>query len=119
LARSDLCRTAGEDVDHLISCARDHIDPALTGEAILTVGAGLAEVPDPYCGVIAIGPFGCMPNRVAEAILTKEMGTLPFLAIESDGNPFPQVIAAKLEVFLMQALRLHEQMRGSVNPRHG
>jgi len=32
---------------------------------------------------------------------------LPFLAIESDGNPFPQIIQAKLEVFLMQAARIH------------
>jgi hypothetical protein len=30
------------------------------------------------------------------------------LAIESDGNPFPQVITAKMEVFLSQAARLHE-----------
>jgi len=95
------------------------------------VGAALAEVPDPYCGAIAIGPFGCMPNRVSEAILTREMNRgeevpaihsqkglgsaaeellnrpLPFLAIESDGNPFPQIIQAKLEVFLMQAARIH------------
>jgi hypothetical protein len=38
---------------------------------------------------------------------------LPFLAIETDGNPFPQIINAKLEVFMMQAMRLHESMRGS------
>jgi predicted nucleotide-binding protein (sugar kinase/HSP70/actin superfamily) len=111
LARSGLCRRAGEDVEHIIGCARPFIDPSLTGEAILTVGAGLAEVPDPYCGLIAIGPFGCMPNRVAEAILARRMGTLPFLAVESDGNPFPQVITAKLEVFLMQAMRLFAQTR--------
>jgi predicted nucleotide-binding protein (sugar kinase/HSP70/actin superfamily) len=116
-----------EDVDHLIHMARPLINPRLTGEAILTVGAAIAEVPEPYCGAIAIGPFGCMPNRISEAILTREMGRgwrdhhgkkwdsledmdeLPFLAIESDGNPFPQIITAKIEVFLMQALRLHEK----------
>jgi len=39
------------------------------------------------------------------------MGTeLPFLAIESDGNLFPQIITAKLEVFILQALRLHKKM---------
>jgi len=106
------------------------INPLLLGEAVLTVGAALAEVPVPYCGAIALGPFGCMPNRVSEAILTREMNRgkkitgkrspklsgaaegslnthLPFLAIESDGNPFPQIIQAKLEVFLMQAARIH------------
>jgi hypothetical protein len=105
------------------------------GEAILTVGASLTEVLEDYCGVIAIGPFGCMPNRIAEAILSREMnregkGTLkenseralrllerfdhlPFLAVESDGNPFPQIITAKLETFLLQARRVHEAMRAA------
>jgi hypothetical protein len=55
-----------------------------------------------------------MPNRLAEAILSREMGTeLPFLAIESDGNLFPQVITGKLEVFLMQASRLQEKISES------
>jgi hypothetical protein len=36
---------------------------------------------------------------------------LPFLAIESDGSPFPQLIHAKLEAFCLQARRLHEQMQ--------
>jgi len=85
--------------------------------------------------VIAIGPFGCMPNRIAEAILSREMNRegkgaltenservlrllerfdhLPFLAVESDGNPFPQSITAKLETFLLQARRVHEAMVSS------
>jgi len=84
------------------------------------------------CGVIAIGPFGCMPNRLSEAILNEAMNRdgklatdpsnerlrstlthvddLPFLAIESDGSPFPQVINAKLEAFCLQARRLHDRM---------
>jgi len=100
-----------EDVDHLISGIRHLINPRLTGEAVLTVGAAISEVPHRYCGVIAIGPFGCMPNRLSEAILSPEMGSeQPFLAIESDGNLFPQVITAKLEVFLMQAMRTHKHM---------
>ncbi|MBN1615377.1 MAG: activase [Deltaproteobacteria bacterium] len=127
LSRSGLIRPVMEDVDHLIHMAQPLINPRLTGEAILTVGAAVAEVPEPYCGAIAIGPFGCMPNRISEAILTREMSRgwrehhgkkwdsledvdeLPFLAIESDGNPFPQIITAKMEVFVMQALRLHEK----------
>ncbi|TFH40014.1 MAG: hypothetical protein E4G96_08255 [Chrysiogenales bacterium] len=127
LSRSGLMQPVMEDVGHLIRMARPLINPRLTGEAILTVGAAIAEVPEPYCGAIAIGPFGCMPNRISEALLTREMSRgwrahsgkkgediedieeLPFLAIESDGNPFPQIITAKIEVFLMQALRLHER----------
>ncbi|HQN77703.1 MAG TPA: acyl-CoA dehydratase activase [Syntrophales bacterium] len=124
MSRSGLCSGRTEDVDHLIRSARPMISRKLTGEAILTVGAAVGEVPRPCCGAIAIGPFGCMPNRLAESILNMEMtrnGTphdggaapsgrrrsLPFLAIECDGNPFPQMIEAKIEAFLLQAARLH------------
>ena len=131
-ARSGLMAFHRDDIPDLIASAGDLISSHLTGEAILTIGSALREVPRHYCGVIAIGPFGCMPNRLSEAILSKAMGRgwqfstggskemlrgnveniseLPFLAIESDGNPFPQVIAAKMEVFLSQAARLHEAM---------
>ena len=114
MERSGLYTYRLDDVDHLISESRHLINPELTGEAVLTIGAAVTEVPHRYCGAIAIGPFGCMPNRLAEAILSREMGTeLPFLAIESDGNLFPQMITAKLEVFLLQASRLHRKMRES------
>ena len=135
MARSNLLPYRLEDVNHLIGNVRHLINPELVGEAILTIGSSVTEILDPYCGVIAIGPFGCMPNRLSEAILTREMSTgwrspasgrryrkagnflkdveeLPFLAIESDGNPFPQIITAKLEVFLLQAARLHREMKG-------
>ncbi len=133
MARSGLLPLGAVDVDHLIQHTRHLIDPALTGEAILTVGAALNEVPERYCGAIAIGPFGCMPNRISEAILSREMNrqgklaagngrrdverlleridNLPFLAIESDGGPFPQIITARLEAFLLQARRVHEELR--------
>jgi len=131
LAGSGLIPDRTEDIPHIVEQASPIINPLLLGEAVLTVGAALAEVPTPYCGAIALGPFGCMPNRVSEAILNREMNRgkrnsgkhygkesgsvaedllnrpLPFLAIESDGNPFPQIIQAKLEVFLMQAARIH------------
>jgi predicted nucleotide-binding protein (sugar kinase/HSP70/actin superfamily) len=114
MARSNLLPYHLEDVDHLIRGIEHLISPNLTGEAILTVGATINDILHRYCGVIAIGPFGCMPNRLSEAILTAELGSeLPFLAIESDGNLFPQVITAKLEVFLLQAMRIHKQMTSS------
>ncbi|MCK5878719.1 MAG: activase, partial [Holophagae bacterium] len=132
LSKSNLCENRVEDVNHVIKHTRHLINPELTGEAILTTGAAINEVVDHYCGVIAIGPFGCMPTRVAEAILTGEMNMegklsagaitkkvkdlrndvqeLPFLTIEGDGSRFPQIITAKLEAFLLQAERLHEKM---------
>ncbi len=132
IARSGIIPYRREDVPLMMRNASALINPKLTGEAVLTIGGAISEVPRHYCGAIAIGPFGCMPNRLSEAILSREMGQgwhltaarrrgapqrlmenireLPFLAIESDGNPFPQIIAAKLEVFLSQAARLHKVM---------
>jgi predicted nucleotide-binding protein (sugar kinase/HSP70/actin superfamily) len=133
LSKSKLCSDRLEHVDHIMKHTRHLINPELTGEAILTVGAVLHEVVDHCCGAIAIGPFGCMPNRLAESILAREMNVdgkmnagkksrkllklsekihdLPFLAIESDGNRFPQIITAKLEAFLLQAGRLHDELQ--------
>jgi predicted CoA-substrate-specific enzyme activase len=133
LARSGLIEAHTTDVAEVIRHARPHISPDLPGEAVLTVGGALAEIATRSCGVIAIGPFGCMPNRLSEAILSETMTTreklaaspgspalravltdidqLPFLAIESDGSPFPQLIHAKLETFMLRAERMHRRMQ--------
>ena len=75
-----------------------------------------------------------MPSRVAEAVLNEKFTTsnkrvtlkngsrtpwvsilskkqkFPFIAIETDGNPFPQLIEARMEAFCLQAERLNEMM---------
>ncbi|MGA1847743.1 MAG: hypothetical protein ACMUHB_00250, partial [Thermoplasmatota archaeon] len=94
-------------------------------------GVSMTDIVDHSCGIISIGPFGCMPSRVCEAILTETMSdegkleitndevvkkvlsntkNLPFLSIESDGGPFPQIIEANFEAFCLQADRLHRKM---------
>ena len=121
------------NVPKIVRTAAPFISEKLSGEAVLTVGSAIYEIATEVCGVIALGPFGCMPNRLSEAILTEAMNRdvklrsngshtnlskilepfddLPFLAIETDGSPFPQLITAKLEAFAQQARRLHEQMQ--------
>jgi len=133
LSASGLIHAEPIDVDMLVENAKDYISHHLAGEAVLTIGGAMSDVVSHTCGVIAIGPFGCMPNRLSEAILNETMTRedkltlvrndarvtamlnnvtdLPFLAIESDGSPFPQLINAKLEAFCLRARRLHEQMR--------
>ena len=91
----------------------------------------MREVLDHSCGVISIGPFNCMPSRMSEAILNEEMTlegkykhgnlkkngypdsitTLPFLYIESDGNPFPQITQSKLEIFMLQSEKIYRLIR--------
>ncbi|MFA6506928.1 MAG: acyl-CoA dehydratase activase [Treponemataceae bacterium] len=103
----------------------------LTGEPGLSSGAALARYVEKYCGVISVGPFGCMNSRMTEAVAEQEMtivgkekaaanagepvdlsdlkesmDVLPFLSIECDGNPFSQIIRARLETFMLQAERL-------------
>ncbi len=118
------------EVEQAIEAGRKFISPNLTGEAILTVGSALHEILHPACGVISIGPFGCMPSRVAEAILNEKFTSLekralvngdgrlapllanerkfPFLAIETDGNAFPHIVEARLEALCLQARRLND-----------
>jgi predicted CoA-substrate-specific enzyme activase len=132
LSESGLVHAEPLDMDKIIKSASSFISKDLPGEAILTVGGSLTEVVSHSCGVIAIGPFGCMPNRLSEAILNEAMNSndklatephnqslrtvltdideLPFLAIESDGSPFPQLINAKLETFCLRAERLHRRI---------
>ena len=132
LSRSGLVHAEPIDIESFINNAARYVSRELQGEAVLTVGGSLAEIVSQTCGVIAIGPFGCMPNRLSEAILNETMTRqgklatepqnqrlktiltdiedLPFLAIESDGSPFPQLIDAKLETFCLRAERLHKRL---------
>jgi predicted nucleotide-binding protein (sugar kinase/HSP70/actin superfamily) len=132
LSESGLVHAEPIDIDTFINNASSYISKNLPGEAVLTVGGSLTEIVSHSCGVIAIGPFGCMPNRLSEAILNETMTSkgklatepqnqqlkavladvenLPFLAIESDGSPFPQLIDAKLETFCLRAERLHKRL---------
>jgi predicted nucleotide-binding protein (sugar kinase/HSP70/actin superfamily) len=132
LSSSQLVHAAPVDIDAIVDTARTHISPHLSGEAVLTVGSAMREVASETCGAIAIGPFGCMPNRISEAILMETMNRenklakapqksqleailsewqdLPFLAIESDGSPLSQQTLAKLEAFCLRAGRLHQRM---------
>jgi predicted nucleotide-binding protein (sugar kinase/HSP70/actin superfamily) len=127
------------NVSKLIDNVSDIISPRLTGEAILTVGAAVTEIIEEVDGVISIGPFGCMPGRIAEALITDNINTskskitdnptlvkaiqekfpkLPFLSIEIDGNVLPQVTEARLESLCLQVNRLHEEVLSAKSSLH-
>nr|WP_296904379.1 acyl-CoA dehydratase activase [Thermotoga sp.] len=121
------------NVKEIVESARNYLNPRLTGEAILTIGTILHEIVAHYDGVISIGPFGCMPSRIAEAIVKKgleeqkrkvkgrikkvleEFGDLPVIHIESDGNPFTPTVQSKLEAFMFQVRRLRNYLNGVLN----
>jgi predicted CoA-substrate-specific enzyme activase len=115
-------------MDDIIKTGSKFINPAMSGEAIVVVGAFFNEMVRHVHGVISIGPFACMPTRVIESILSREskiagnkrldsiknisslrkFQTLPFLSIEADGNVFPQIVEARLEAFSLQVERVYQ-----------
>ncbi len=131
MARSGLYEYHLIDVDQVIGTAEELISPHILGEAILTIGSSINEIVDRVDGVITIGPFGCMPSRISEAILNKRISThkgrvfpcqliaevleqyphLPYLNIETDGSTFPQLIEIRLEAFVLQIKRVNDLMR--------
>lgn len=132
MAQSGLCPHTPPPIGNIIRNIQHLVDPNFRSETILTVGLAMNDILHDACGVIAIGPFGCMPFRVAEAILKREMtlegkarmpgwaqrvehfrdlDPFPLLAVETDGSAMPQQTEAALEAFALQARRLHERMR--------
>jgi len=126
------------EIEKTVDYAKKLVSEKLVGETILTTGLALREILDEACGVISIGPFNCMPSRLSEALLNKEMtlegkykfgnlkrngysesvSSLPFLYIESDGNPFPQITQSRLEIFMMQAEKLNYDMKKASKLHH-
>jgi hypothetical protein len=47
-----------------------------------------------------------------------EIINLPFLSVETDGNLFPQIIQSKLEIFILQTIRLHQVLK-AINKKEG
>lgn len=118
------------DIKKIIETGSKFINPALTGESIVIAGSFFKEITHQIHGLISIGPFACLPARVTEAILNRESNVadnekidlldnreeikkhknLPFLAIEADGNPFPQIVEARIEAFALQVKRVKQKI---------
>jgi activator of 2-hydroxyglutaryl-CoA dehydratase/predicted nucleotide-binding protein (sugar kinase/HSP70/actin superfamily) len=125
LSSSGLISDHVDDIHDFLEAASPHFSKMLTGEAILTIGSSLSEVFDHYAGVAVLGPFGCMPSRIATGILQHTMTAetklklqpenlkvvelaeqferCPVVFIETDGGPLPFITQSKLEVFALVA----------------
>jgi len=122
------------DIENILKTSESLVDKKLIGDIGITIGVGLKDALKDSCGIISLGPFACLQTRMAEAILNSKMTLgskisfnkesvfgdkvdtmdkempLPYLAIESDGNPYPQIVEARLEVIGLQAKRIGEMM---------
>ena len=86
--------------------ASEHISPKIYGEVIPTVGDGVRAQVEGYDGIIIIGPFNCLPFRIAEAIL-KPLSIrrgMPILTYESDGYAVSPSFLRQVEVHTQQVL---------------
>lgn len=135
LTKSGYYQYSKTDVEALLNRSKHIVPLEYKGEPGLTLGVALHETFDKYCGVINLGPFGCMPTRLTEAVSVPEMKvenkifaekmvnpnyelsklfngkmTIPFLTIETDGNAYPQIVNARLETFALQAERTAKLM---------
>lgn len=118
------------DIKNLVKYGKDLVPLKLTGEPIIVIGSALSEILKSICGVVSIGPFNCLPTRVTEAVLSREMNMerkrmiekekkeefsflsgLPFLSVEVDGNPLSGLTEARLEAFCLQAEKVHKLMQ--------
>lgn len=121
------------DVADLIRHSQHILPKTFAGEPGLIAGTILKEGLSHYSGVVNVGPFGCMQTRFADAITAPhadlrgkheavrsadsgqdlsafpEGSRIPYLAVESDGNPYPQLLEARFESFCLQAARAAER----------
>jgi len=134
LSRSGFYELEMLDIPAIVEYAKEYFDVRFTGESILVVGSFWKELPMHAQGLVSIGPFACMPTRIIEsvvssdtsaatkrkldirtglgnAVLPDEVLHLPFLSIESDGNPFPQIVDTRVEAFCLQVERLHRTLQ--------
>ena len=77
------------DIREVVGSGERFVHPALTGEAVLTVGGPMYEFEQGHVdAVVVVGPHECMPCKVAEARFAQigESVCLPQLAIYSTGD---------------------------------
>ncbi len=140
LAESGYYEYSKTEIKPLLESGKHLIPLEFKGEPGLTAGTALYQSLDKYCGIINVGPFGCMPTRITEAIAQPSMYVkdkldalrkidskysvstvfggnmkIPFLTLETDGNVYPQVIESRLETFALQCKRTAELMKISKN----
>ncbi|MFA5795090.1 MAG: acyl-CoA dehydratase activase [Candidatus Brocadiia bacterium] len=90
--------------DEVIEYGRPYINPALLGEAILSMGRAVEYVHAGYNGILNVIPFGCMPGTVVDALLKQfksNHDNIPVLTLTVDGSKHPGE-EMRLDAFVAQ-----------------
>ncbi|HUV08076.1 MAG TPA: acyl-CoA dehydratase activase-related protein, partial [Spirochaetia bacterium] len=131
------------DIWDLIRHSEFLIPKDCDGEQGIIAGLTMRDSLTEYCGIANVGPFGCMQTRFADAVIIPqadvkgklsslrfagkeqklegftEEDRIPFLSVESDGNPYPQLLEARLESFCLEAARIAVRQGKRVAPERG
>ena len=116
--RTGLLVAGPNDASALFEHAAEHVSPTIFGELIPMVGKGVEAAAEGYDGVILIGPFNCLPYRIAEAILrpiSLRQGR-PTLVYESDGYAVSPAFLRQVDVHIQQVLDCSARRPGRVRP---
>jgi predicted CoA-substrate-specific enzyme activase len=102
------------DVPALFDRAVEHMSPSIFGEAVPSVGKGVGAAEEGYDGTLLIGPFNCLPYRIAEAILRPLSLThgMPMLTYESDGYSVASAFLRQVDVHIQQVLECARKRGG-------
>lgn len=132
-SKSNLFEYEPMNIKEVNDYSRNYFDKRYTGEQVLVIGNYFKDILKKVHGVISVSPFACMPMNVVDSILSKEstlekiieieskinkkkagyykkfegLHHLPFLTIEVDGNPFPQIVESRIESFCLQVERVY------------
>jgi len=69
--------------------ARPYLAPAVSGEAILSMGRAVEYAEHGFAGVVNVSPFNCIPGTIVNALLRKfeaDHHNLPCLRLQYDGH---------------------------------
>lgn len=93
-----------EPMAEVIHCGSSYINPAVRGEAILSMARATEYAEKGFDGIINIIPFGCMPGTVVSALLKQfrdEHLNIPAYTMIVDGHKDPGS-DMRLEAFVQQ-----------------
>ena len=94
----------------VLELASAYLQPCVKGEAVLSMGRAVEYFHHGVNGIVNVGPFGCMPSAVVNALLVKfraDHDGIPVLRMAFDGQEQSSENTV-LEAFLHQA-RQHTQ----------
>lgn len=95
--------------DYYVDCARPYLGHSVGGHGLETVGTTVDFAQAGYDGVIQVGPLTCMPEIVAQTVLTRvsREEQIPCMTLYFDEHSGNAGIQTRLEAFTDMLFRRH------------